>query len=385
MYKWLLYFYRATEFYCVSNKSCIDSILICDGKRDCPSGEDEDICQPYTSCPKHAFRCGAIGNCIDQKALCDNFNDCVNGDDETDLLCKSLATNSSSSSSSSSSTLNCSPIKSHRLIATCTFNGQVISCRDGDKLQPGTIAIFSCKKFYEPHKNLQHTEAICQKNGKWSSEILKCNEKCGYLKENSNAAIPLIVNGYPMDKLYPWHATMFIKRENQYEFACGATLISDSVVISASHCFTGLNESDVKFAIGKRYSNITIHSNDEPNAKILDVKRIYRHPMYLDNLGNYGQDIALVELNEIIELNDDIYPICIDWDGIDSVVENQLGILVGMGVTENETFSDVIRMTRLNVISTENCIKKQPKDFQKFITFTTFCAGLDNGKCEINF
>lgn len=50
-------------------------------------------------------------------------------------------------------------------------------------------------------------------------------------------------------------------------------------------------------------------------------------------------------------------------------------------VTENDTFSDVIRVAQLNVVSTEACIKRQPRAFQKFITFTTFCAGLDNGEC----
>jgi hypothetical protein len=70
----------------------------------------------------------------------------------------------------------------------------------------------------------------------------------------------------------------------------------------------------------------------------------------------------------------------VDWQSDDILTENQLGIVVGMGITENETFSDTIRMAKLQVISTENCINKQPKDFQKYITFTTFCAGLDNGK-----
>lgn len=291
-----------------------------------------------------------------------------------DLLCKS----NNCHGPDCSSPFNCLPIKSHRLIASCSYNSQSVLCAD-NILQPGTVAKYTCKKFYEPQRNEQrnNTEASCQKNGKWSSEILKCTAKCGYLKD---AAVPLIVNGYPVNNLFPWHATMFIKRENQYEFACGATLITDSVLASAAHCFTGLKESDVKFAIGKRYSNITIRTDDEPDAKTFDVKRIYRHPMYLDNLGNYGQDIVLVELNEIIQLDENIHPICIDWDGIDSVTANQSGILAGMGVTENDTFSEVVRMASLKIVSTEDCIKKQPKDFQKFITFTTFCAGLENGE-----
>jgi hypothetical protein len=342
--------------------------------RDCPNGEDENICQPHQNCPKRdAFRCRS-GICIDKKAVCDNFNDCIDGDDETDLLCKSFHCHGPHCNSS---LLNCPPIKSKRLIVSCTHNGQNVSCGD-DKILPETLAKYSCKKFYKP-SNAYNSDAMCQKNGKWSSEILKCEAECGYLKDD--VAVPLIVNGYRMSKIFPWHATMFIKRaSHQYEFACGATLISESVVISAAHCFAGLNESDVRFALGKRYSNITIRPSDEAIAKVFSVKHIHRHPMYLDSLGNYGQDVALVELDGRIEINEDIHPICIDWEGIDGVAENQMGILVGMGVTENETFSEEIRVAQLSVVSTEECIRKQPRDFQKFITFTTFCAGLENGE-----
>jgi hypothetical protein len=223
-----------------------------------------------------------------------------------------------------------------------------------------------------------NNEAVCQRNGEWSSEILKCTPKCGYL--NSTSAIPLIVNGHPStDVMMPWHATIFIKRESNFEFACGATLISESIIVSAAHCFTGLNETDVQIAVAKLYSNITVEKSTEPNAKIFAVKRIFRHPLYLDKNGNYGQDIALVELNESVHLSDDVHPICIDWQDEEILAPNQLGIVVGMGVTENDTFSDVIRMAKLQIISTDDCIRKQPIDFHKFITLTTFCAGLENG------
>lgn len=359
--------YSLWEFYCWSNKSCIDASLTCNNQLDCPNGEDETICEAQL-CPKNTFRCSS-GRCIDEKSLCDSFNDCINGDDESDVLCKAI-----NCYGPDCETVNCSPIKSNRINVSCTYNNKAASCEHD--IKPGTVAKYFCKEYYQPNTNIHkfNNEAICQKNGEWSSEILKCTPKCGYLKD----PVPLIVNGFQPDFILPWHATIFIKRESRFEFACGASLVSESVIASASHCFTGLNESDVKIAIGKQYSNITVQL-DEPNAKVFTVLRIFRHPLYLDKIGNYGQDIALVELNETVQLNDDIHPICLDWDNDDYLAPNQLGIVVGMGVTENDTFSDTIRMARLQVISTENCISKQPKDFRKYITFTTFCAGLENG------
>lgn len=355
------------EFYCASNKECIDATLICNNQKDCPLGEDESFCLPQI-CPNNTFRC-SYGKCIDNSLLCDNFNDCLTGDDESDSLCKAI-----NCYGIDCEPTNCSPIKSHRLNVTCMLDNQVMSCCDD--IKPGTIAEYSCNEDYEPESYIHkfNRRAVCQKNGKWSSEILKCKPKCGYLKNS----IPLIVNGFETDIIMPWHATLFIKRQDGFEFACGGTLISESVIISASHCFSGLNESDVKIGIGKRYSKIEIQS-DEIDGKIFSVSRIHRHPMYLDRNGNYGQDIALVELIERVELSENIHPICVDWQSNDIVGDNQLGIVVGMGVTENETFSDIIRMAKLQVVSTENCISKQPKDFQKYITLTTFCAGLENG------
>ncbi|KAG5681569.1 hypothetical protein PVAND_010988 [Polypedilum vanderplanki] len=366
---------ESTEFYCTSDETCIDVTLICNNYRDCPNGEDENVCQSQL-CPKNSFRC-SHGRCIDEKLLCDNFNDCITGDDESDLLC-----NAQVNDCYECNNINCPPINSNRLdIISCIYENETVSCEDNE-IKPGTIVNYACKIHYEPINNIHkfNYQTTCQRNGQWSSEILKCTPKCGYLKNS----ISLIVNGFPTEELFPWHATIFIKRKSGFEFACGASLLSESTLVSASHCFNGLNESDVKIAVGKRYSNLEIQEN-EINAKIFNVSRIYRHPLYLDKIGNYGQDIALVELDEIIELSDDVHPICIDWQKNDDyLAENQLGIVVGMGITENETFSDVIRMASLKVIPTQDCINKQPKDFRKYITFTTFCAGTDNGTSVCN-
>lgn len=349
---------------------------MCNGIRECPAGEDEtQLCQPQI-CPKHTFRC-SYGKCISMKALCDNFNDCIDGSDESDLLCKAIGC-----SGPDCDFINCPQITSSRLNISCEFNDKKVSCEN--EMKPGTVAKYACKEFYQPSSVIDafNNEAICQKDGKWSTEMLKCEPKCGYLKD----PVPLIVNGWHIDIIPPWHAVMYIKQGNEWNYACGGSLITESVVLSAAHCFHETSESEVRFAIGKRHTVMSIKS-DEPNAMIYDVRRIIRHPLYLDKIGNYGSDIALVELNGTVSINDDIHPVCIDWelDDITSHLKmNQFGFIVGMGITENETNSESIRMTKLPVVSHEECIKLQPKDFQKYVTFTTFCAGWGNGTAVCN-
>lgn len=363
---------RSDEFRCSSSGQCIDASLICNQVRDCPGGEDEaQICKARYCPKKSTFRC-SYGRCIAKEAICDNFNDCINGEDESDLLCKSLACNGPDCEF-----FTCPSITSNRLKVSCEFDGKNVTC-DKD-IKPGTIAKYACREFFQPATNFHkfNDEAACQRNGKWSQEVLKCEPKCGYLR----TAIPLIVNGLATDNIVPWHATLFMKKGDDFVFACGGTLITESVVLSAGHCFTGVTEKDVKIAIGKRRSVFAI-SSDEIFAAVFDIVRIIRHPLYLDKVGNYGSDIALVKLNASVEMSDDIHPACIDWnlDDITSQLSNShVGIITGMGITENDTNSDLLRLAKLPVVANEECVRQEPKDFQKFVTFTTFCAGWGNG------
>lgn len=371
-----LFISRADEFRCSSTQTCIEASLICNQFSDCPADEDEsEMCKPQL-CPKNTFRC-SYGRCVDNHALCDNFNDCINGDDESDLLCKSR-----SCSGPDCGHPNCPSIVSSRLQFSCTFKNETASC--SEDIKPGTVAKYSCREFYQPANAFHkfNDEAVCQPNGKWSTEILRCEPKCGYLK----APTPLIVNGYRADTAFPWHATVFVRKDNDFIFACGATLITESVVLSAAHCFVDADESRVKIAMGKLHANITTLP-DEPLAVVFGVARIVRHPLYLDKLGNYGSDIALVELNQSVILSDDLHPACVDWELSDitaNLANKAIGTIVGLGISENDTNSDSLRMAQLPVVANEECVKLQPRDFQKYVTFTTFCAGWGNGTSVCN-
>ncbi|XP_041975463.1 atrial natriuretic peptide-converting enzyme-like isoform X2 [Aricia agestis] len=64
--------------------SCISRDWICDGTKDCPSGEDEASC---SLCETNEYRC-ASGMCITKRWLCDGYSDCPGGDDESYDLCQ---------------------------------------------------------------------------------------------------------------------------------------------------------------------------------------------------------------------------------------------------------------------------------------------------------
>ena len=77
------------QFKCY-NSFCIDMDTVCDGRRNCPSGEDEMLCKKYDlvsikqDC-RGKFRCK--NKCIDLKHVCDRQKDCDEGEDEE--ICRS--------------------------------------------------------------------------------------------------------------------------------------------------------------------------------------------------------------------------------------------------------------------------------------------------------
>lgn len=55
-----------------------------------------------------------------------------------------------------------------------------------------------------------------------------------------------------------------------------------------------------------------------------------------------------------------------------------------MGITENNTISQRLRVTSEKIIPTDECRESQKRDFRKYITYTTFCAGWENGTAVCN-
>ncbi len=60
---------------------CLRFGYLCDGKTDCPFGEDEVDCDNISDC-KYMYRCRESRQCIHLVDICDNYTDCNYGDDE---------------------------------------------------------------------------------------------------------------------------------------------------------------------------------------------------------------------------------------------------------------------------------------------------------------
>lgn len=277
----------------------------------------------------------------------------------------------------------------------------------------GTIATYSCREFYEPAgaKHQHNDMSRCQRDGTWSRDLLRCKPLCGRRRTtDAAAAVPLVVRGQAVTTPFPWHVSIYVRPLTEertdsmadYRFWCGATLISESIVITAAHCVWGVQADAMRLVIGGTTSHYfeeeaaQIEDNDDTTTRTeakddasdlyertLSVRQIRMHPLYQDRYGNYGSDVALLELDAPLELGFDALPVCIDWQ-LDDISEkhlqhDSLGLVMGMGVSEQNAFGDRLRWTALPVVDHAVCLERQRRDFRKYVTFTTFCAGWANG------
>ncbi|KAM6902150.1 vitellogenin receptor-like [Xenentodon cancila] len=94
---------------CRHSLVCLPQARLCDGKRDCPEGDDEESCV-VTCPPKAEFRCKDRRSCVSKSQVCDGRAQCFDGSDEVD--CPSAA-----------------PPASPTDVLKCRFGSSL--CRDG--------------------------------------------------------------------------------------------------------------------------------------------------------------------------------------------------------------------------------------------------------------
>ncbi|XP_072043070.1 uncharacterized protein [Amphiura filiformis] len=71
---------RQQEYQCARSGECISVSFLCDFKKHCADGSDEEECD-YPSCTGDEFQC-ANGQCISASSRCDLIVDCLSGSDE---------------------------------------------------------------------------------------------------------------------------------------------------------------------------------------------------------------------------------------------------------------------------------------------------------------
>ncbi|NXE88534.1 TM11E protease, partial [Menura novaehollandiae] len=169
---------------------------------------------------------------------------------------------------------------------------------------------------------------------------------------------------------WPWQASIQLDGTHR----CGASIISNTWLVTAAHCFRGGRDPrrwTASFGILLR-----------PPKQKKFVRRIIVHERYGDVVLDHEHDVAVVELASAIEFTSDVHSVCLP-EASHTFPDNISCFVTGWGALENdgERYSvNQLRQAEVKIISTEICNSRQA--YGGAITPGMLCAGYLDGQVD---
>uniref|UniRef100_A0A2I9LPS1 Serine proteinase n=1 Tax=Centruroides hentzi TaxID=88313 RepID=A0A2I9LPS1_9SCOR len=178
---------------------------------------------------------------------------------------------------------------------------------------------------------------------------------------------------------WPWMAAILTRNLGQEGFLCGGTIISQFYILTAAHCFGGRGG---KVPNVVRYI-IRVGSTFSFNGTAYTIQEIMKHPSYGDR--KHYNDIALIKVNNEIQFNRWVQPICLPPTSLASAT--LMGIPVTVIGWGDQTFGGIrtpeLRQVTVSVMSRTLCnssySRLRDSSIDRGITDQFICAGVEAG------
>ncbi|KAJ0180464.1 hypothetical protein K1T71_003868 [Dendrolimus kikuchii] len=344
----------------------------CDGIPDCADAEDERSCAHCVNVKESGVRCALDARCLPVHLRCDGTPDCPDGSDETGCL---WITRSLSSWRRENSETTLGAIRSRSGYAVWTErgrNGKICATPyENDKKALTSVATSLCRQLTfkaaitaevvpdseESNETDDQPTLIKKENPQYveivdpfAAEISFVKSECPHRKvikvvcdqlecgvasargdKASDGVEGLSRTARPGD--WPWHAALL----RSYVHACDAALIHSSWLITTASCFQGQPKAEWT----ARFGTVRIQSTT-PWQQERRIVGMVRSPVE-------GSMLALVRLEEPVEMTDFVRPICLP----DSDVSNGKGSTCNtLGWTRNR---DQLQRVHLITSSMNTC------------------------------
>nr|XP_016853779.1 PREDICTED: proline-rich extensin-like protein EPR1 [Anolis carolinensis] len=172
---------------------------------------------------------------------------------------------------------------------------------------------------------------------------------------------------------WPWLASVQMPTKNGTRHSCGGSLLANSWVLTAAHCF----KTKRKYLDQWR---IVLGSTDlaelMDTAELRSVKKIILHRDY--NPRNEANDVALIQLDTPVSFNDYVQPACLPRV-MDEKSSYASCFISGWGTTSQNSVktSDVLQEAKVNILDVQKCNSSQW--YSGAMSPHTLCAGYEEG------
>merc|ERR1712013_926393 len=132
---------------------------------------------------------------------------------------------------------------------------------------------------------------------------------------------------------------------------CGATVISDEWILTASHCVDGTNPAEIQALLGEH----DYWDSGESSMTRMDISEIIMHADYDSN--TVDQDFALLKMARKLDwsANENIRPACLPSAGAGDY-DQWMSTVTGWGTTSSGgSTSNVLLEVDVKVISNSEC------------------------------